>query len=210
MRTATIKRKTNETEIEIALTIEGSGRADITADCGFMKHMLELFARHGRFDLAVKARGDSEVDFHHTVEDTGITLGKAFSEALGDKRGIRRFGDIAMPMDEALILTAVDLSGRGLLCYDLAIPTEKVGTFDTQLAGEFFAAFARRADLTLHVKQLAGANSHHIIEGAFKSLARSLLDAGGTAGVDTVSGATMTSNAVLSAMDACLAQAVQE
>lgn len=174
MRTATIKRKTNETEIEIALTIEGSGRADITADCGFMKHMLELFARHGRFDLAVKARGDSEVDFHHTVEDTGITLGKAFSAALGDKRGIVRYGSVALPMDLTLVLAAVDLSGRTALNYDLKIPAEKIGDFDTELSCEFWAGFSRECPGAYHFVQLSGDDSHHIIEAAFKGMARAL------------------------------------
>lgn len=174
MRTAKLRRTTGETDVAVVLDLDGTGKSEISTGCGFLDHMLILFARHGRFDLTVQAKGDTWVDDHHTVEDVGITLGDAFARALGEKRGVTRYGSTILPMDEALILTAVDLSGRGLLCYDLAIPTEKVGTFDTQLAGEFFAAFARRADLTLHVKQLAGANSHHIIEGAFKSLARSL------------------------------------
>lgn len=174
MRTAKLRRTTGETDVAVVLDLDGTGKSEISTGCGFLDHMLTLFARHGRFDLTVQAKGDTWVDDHHTVEDVGITLGDAFARALGEKRGVTRYGSTILPMDEALILTAVDLSGRGLLCYDLAIPTEKVGTFDTQLAGEFFAAFARRADLTLHVKQLAGTNSHHIIEGAFKSLARSL------------------------------------
>lgn len=174
MRTAKLRRTTGETDVAVVLDLDGTGKSEISTGCGFLDHMLILFARHGRFDLTVQAKGDTWVDDHHTVEDVGITLGDAFARALGEKRGVTRYGSTILPMDEALILTAVDLSGRGLLCYDLAIPTEKVGTFDTQLVGEFFAAFARRADLTLHVKQLAGANSHHIIEGAFKSLARSL------------------------------------
>lgn len=174
MRTAKLRRTTGETDVAVVLDLDGTGKSEISTGCGFLDHMLTLFARHGRFDLTVQAKGDTWVDDHHTVEDVGITLGDAFAQALGEKRGVTRYGSTILPMDEALILTAVDLSGRGLLCYDLAIPTEEVGTFDTQLVGEFFAAFARRADLTLHVKQLAGANSHHIIEGAFKSLARSL------------------------------------
>ena len=174
MRTAKLRRTTGETDVAVVLDLDGTGKSEISTGCGFLDHMLTLFARHGRFDLTVQAKGDTWVDDHHTVEDVGITLGDAFAKALGDKRGVTRYGSTILPMDEALILTAVDLSGRGLLCYDLAIPTEKVGTFDTQLVGELFAAFARRADLTLHVKQLAGTNSHHIIEGAFKSLARSL------------------------------------
>lgn len=174
MRTAKLRRTTGETDVAVVLDLDGTGKSEISTGCGFLDHMLILFARHGRFDLTVQAKGDTWVDDHHTVEDVGITLGDAFARALGEKRGVTRYGSTILPMDEALILTAVDLSGRGLLCYDLAIPTEKVGAFDTQLTGEFFAAFARRADVTLHVKQLAGANSHHIIEGAFKSLARSL------------------------------------
>lgn len=174
MRTAKLRRTTGETDVAVVLDLDGTGKSEISTGYGFLDHMLTLFARHGRFDLTVQAKGDTWVDDHHTVEDVGITLGDAFAQALGEKRGVTRYGSTILPMDEALILTAVDLSGRGLLCYDLAIPTEKVGTFDTQLVGEFFAAFARRADLTLHVKQLAGTNSHHIIEGAFKSLARSL------------------------------------
>lgn len=174
MRTAKLRRTTGETDVAVVLDLDGTGKSEISTGCGFLDHMLTLFARHGRFDLTVQAKGDTWVDDHHTVEDVGITLGDAFAKALGDKRGVTRYGSTILPMDEALILTAVDLSGRGLLCYDLAIPTEKVGTFDTQLVGEFFAAFTRRADVTLHVKQLAGTNSHHIIEGAFKSLARSL------------------------------------
>ena len=174
MRTAKLRRTTGETDVAVVLDLDGTGKSEISTGCGFLDHMLTLFARHGRFDLTVQAKGDTWVDDHHTVEDVGITLGDAFAQALGEKRGVTRYGSTILPMDEALILTAVDLSGRGLLCCGLAIPTEKVGAFDTQLTGEFFAAFARRADLTLHVKQLAGANSHHIIEGAFKSLARSL------------------------------------
>ena len=174
MRTAKLRRTTGETDVAVVLDLDGAGKSEISTGCGFLDHMLTLFARHGRFDLTVQAKGDTWVDDHHTVEDVGITLGDAFARALGDKRGVTRYGSAILPMDEALILTAVDLSGRGLLCYDLAIPTEKVGAFDTQLVGEFFAAFTRRADVTLHVRQLAGTNSHHIIEGAFKSLARSL------------------------------------
>lgn len=174
MRTAEISRKTAETDIALSLNLDGTGKGEIATGCGFLDHMLTLFARHGRFDLAVSCKGDVYVDNHHTVEDIGICLGDAFARALGDKRGIVRYGSCALPMDEALILTAVDLSGRGMLCYALDIPTEKVGTFDTQLTREFLIALARRADMTLHVRQLAGENSHHIIEGAFKSLARSL------------------------------------
>lgn len=174
MRTAELSRKTAETDIQLSLDLDGTGESEIDTGCGFLDHMLTLFARHGRFDLKVSCKGDTYVDDHHTVEDIGICLGDAFAKALGDKRGIVRYGSCTLPMDEALILTAVDISGRGMLCYDLDIPTEKVGTFDTELTKEFLIALARRADMTVHVRQLAGENSHHIIEGAFKSLARSL------------------------------------
>ena len=177
MRTADVSRKTAETDIQLSLNLDGSGKSELDTGCGFLDHMLTLFARHGRFDLAVTCRGDTYVDDHHTVEDIGICLGDAFARALGDKRGVKRYGSMVLPMDEALILTAVDLSGRGLLCFGLDIPTAKVGTFDTELVEEFLLAFVRRADLTLHVTQLAGKNSHHIIEGTFKSLARSLAEA---------------------------------
>ena len=177
MRTADIRRKTAETDIRLTLDLDGTGASDVATGCGFLDHMLTLFARHGRFDLTVHCQGDTWVDDHHTVEDVGICLGDAFQEALGDKRGVARYGSCILPMDEALLLTAVDLSGRGMLCRDLQIPTEKVGSFDTQLAEEFLIALARRGDMTLHVRQLAGRNSHHIIEGVFKSLARSLSQA---------------------------------
>lgn len=174
MRTAEIKRKTRETDIFLSLNIDGSGIAQIDTGCGFLNHMLTLFASHGKFDLAVKCKGDTDVDDHHTVEDIGISLGEAFSKALGDKKGIVRYGSMILPMDEALILSAVDFSGRSYLGYGLEIPTEKVGTFDTELAEEFWLGFVRNANCTLHVRQLAGTNSHHIIEGAFKSVARSI------------------------------------
>ena len=174
MRKAELTRRTAETDITLSLELDGSGVSQIDTGCGFLDHMLTLFARHGRFDLSLTCRGDTYVDDHHTVEDIGICLGDAFAQALGDKRGIVRYGSCTLPMDEALILPAVDISGRGMLCYGLDIPTQKVGTFDTQLTKEFLTAFARRADMTVHVTQLAGENSHHIIEGAFKSLARSL------------------------------------
>ena len=174
MRTARIRRRTAETDITLSLTIEGTGKSDIATGCGFLDHMLTLFARHGRFDLAVTCQGDTHIDDHHTVEDIAICLGDAFAEALGDKRGITRYASALLPMDEALLLTAVDISGRGMLCCDLDIPTEKVGAFDTQLTEEFLLALTRRADITLHVRQLAGKNSHHIIEGLFKSLSRTL------------------------------------
>lgn len=174
MRKAELTRRTAETDITLSLELDGSGVSQIDTGCGFLDHMLTLFARHGRFDLSLTCRGDTWVDDHHTVEDIGICLGDAFAQALGDKRGIVRYGSCTLPMDEALILTAVDISGRGMLCYGLDIPTQKVGTFDTELTKEFLLAFARRSDMTVHVTQLAGENSHHIIEGAFKSLARSL------------------------------------
>ncbi len=174
MRSATISRKTAETDIELRLCLDGSGESDISTGVGFLDHMLTLFARHGRFDLTLSCVGDTQVDDHHSVEDIGICLGKALAEALGDKRGIKRYGDTTLPMDEALILTAVDISGRSFLCCDLDIPTQKVGSFDTELVEEFFIAFTSNAGITLHIRQLAGKNSHHIIEGCFKSFARSL------------------------------------
>ena len=174
MRTANFTRRTAETDITLALALDGSGKSEINTGCGFLDHMLTLFAKHGRFDLIVTCNGDTQVDDHHTVEDIGIVLGKAFCEALGDKRGINRYGSQILPMDEALILSAVDLSGRDWLGYDLCVPTEKVGTFDTELVEEFFLGFVREAKCNLHIKQLAGTNSHHIIEGTFKSVARSL------------------------------------
>lgn len=177
MRNATVRRTTAETDITLSLTLNGSGMEDINTGCGFLDHMLTLFARHGRFDLSVTCKGDTDVDDHHTVEDIGICLGQAFAEILGDKRGICRYGSILLPMDEALIAVAADLSGRSYLGYDLAIPTEKVGTFDTELVQEFFMAFTRASACTLHLKQLAGENSHHIIEGTFKAVARALRQA---------------------------------
>ena len=177
MRTATIIRKTAETDISLELNLDGSGACSVDSGCGFLDHMLTLFAKHGRFNITLRCKGDTYVDDHHTVEDIGIALGQAFAKALGDKRGIIRYGDCTQPMDEALILTAVDISGRSYLAYDLDIPTQKVGTFDTELVEEFYLAFVRNAGLTLHIRQLAGRNSHHIIEGAFKSVARSLKQA---------------------------------
>ncbi len=177
MRTAAINRKTNETDIRLTLNLDGSGKSEINSGVGFLDHMLTLFARHGRFDLTLVCDGDTYVDDHHSVEDIGIALGQAFAEALGDKRGVIRYGSFILPMDETLILTAVDLSGRAYLNYDLHIPTQKVGTFDTELTEEFFLGFVRNANLTLHVKQLEGKNSHHIIEGAFKSFGRSMKQA---------------------------------
>ena len=177
MRTAKINRQTAETNIALTLNLDGSGESEIQTGCGFLDHMLTLFAKHGRFDLSVCCKGDTYVDDHHTVEDIGICLGQAFSNALSDKKGIRRYGNMILPMDESLILSAVDLSGRGYLGLALQIPTEKVGTFDTELVEEFFLAFIRNAQCTLHIRQLAGSNSHHIIEGTFKSVARSLKEA---------------------------------
>lgn len=174
MRSAEISRMTAETDITLSLELDGRGVSDIDTGVGFLDHMLTLFARHGRFDISVNAKGDNYVDDHHTVEDVGIVLGQAFAEAVGDKKGICRFGDCILPMDEALILCAVDISGRDYLGYALEIPTEKVGTFDTELAEEFWISFARNARVTLHLRQLAGSNSHHIIEGAFKAVARAL------------------------------------
>ncbi len=174
MRNAEILRKTAETDIKLTLNLDGTGDADIQSGCGFLDHMLTLLAKHARMDLTVRCVGDTQVDDHHTVEDIGIALGMALSQALGEKRGISRYGDTILPMDEALILSAVDLSGRGTLGYALEIPAEKVGSFDTELVEEFWLAFVRNAACTLHIRSLAGKNSHHIIEGAFKSVARSL------------------------------------
>lgn len=177
MREARIDRKTNETDISLYLNLDGKGENIIDTGCGFLDHMLALFSRHARFDLSVKCVGDSHVDWHHTVEDVGICLGQALKQALGDMKGITRYGFMILPMDETLILSSVDISGRAQLCYGLDIPTQKVGEFDTELTEEFMLAFVRNANLTLHLKQLDGKNSHHIIEGTFKSLARSLKQA---------------------------------
>ena len=174
MRTFEISRKTAETDIVLSLNLDGTGKSSIDTGCGFLNHMLTLFAAHGKFDLTVKCVGDTDVDDHPSVEDIGICLGQAFQNALGDKRGITRYGSFLLPMDEALILSAVDISGRSCLCYDLEIPTEKIGTFDTELVEEFFLAFTRCCPMSLHLRQLAGKNSHHIVEGTFKSVARSL------------------------------------
>ena len=177
MRSTEIKRTTAETDIFLTLNLDGSGASNIDTGCGFLNHMLTLFAKHGRFDLNVSCKGDIDVDYHHSAEDIGIALGCAFEKALGDKKGIVRYGNMMLPMDEALILSAVDISGRGMLVYDAAIPTEKVGSFDCELVEEFFIAFARNAGCTLHIRQIAGSNSHHIIEGMFKSVGRSLKQA---------------------------------
>ena len=186
MRTFEIARKTAETDISLALNLDGIGKSSIDTGCGFLNHMLTLFAAHGKFDLTVKCVGDTDVDDHHSVEDIGICLGQAFQSALGDKRGITRYGSFLLPMDEALILTAVDISGRSCLCYDLQIPTEKIGTFDTELVEEFLLAFTRNCPMSLHVRQLAGKNAHHIVEGCFKSLARSLKAAVAPDGSDAI------------------------
>lgn len=177
MRKGEITRKTVETDIALKLNLDGMGLYQISTGVGFFDHMLTGFARHGGFDLEVTCKGDVWVDDHHTVEDVGICLGAAFAQALGDLQGATRFGHAILPMDEALVLSAVDLSGRGMLCWDVTPPTEKVGTFDTQLVQEFFLAFTRKASCTLHVRQLAGNNSHHILEAVFKSVARSLRQA---------------------------------
>jgi imidazoleglycerol-phosphate dehydratase len=177
MRTAAIERKTAETDIRLTLTLEGSGKSAVDTGCGFMDHMLTLFARHGRFDLDVKCAGDTNVDYHHTVEDLGIVLGAAFAQALGDKRGINRYGSCVLPMDEALILTAADLSGRACLVFDLPLASGRVGDFDTELVKEFFLGFVRSAACTLHIRELSGDNTHHVIEGTFKSFARTMRSA---------------------------------
>lgn len=177
MRTATIKRKTAETDVDIFINLDGSGKSEINTGCGFLDHMLTLFSSHGKFDLNITCVGDVYVDYHHTVEDVGIALGSAVKQALGDKKGINRYGDFILTMDEAVVLTSVDFSGRVFLGYDLKIPTEKVGDFDTELTEEFFYGFVRNAECSLHLKMLAGKNSHHIIEGAFKSFAHSVRQA---------------------------------
>ena len=174
MRMSELTRTTAETDITVKLDLDGTGKSEIATGCGFLDHMLTLFAAHGKFDLTVSCKGDTYVGDHHTVEDVGICLGKAFAEALGEKRGITRYGQTILPMDEALILSAVDISGRSYLGYQLEIPTEKIGTFDTELVEEFFLGFVRNCPMSLHIRKLAGTNSHHIAEGAFKSVARSL------------------------------------
>lgn len=174
MRNALIERNTNETKISLNLSLDGNGKSTIYSGCGFLDHMLTLFASHGRFDLDVTCKGDTEVDYHHSVEDIGIALGKAFAQALGDMKGITRYADIILPMDEALILCAVDISGRSYLGFDLSLPAAKVGDFDTELVEEFMLGFVRNAGITLHIRQFSGTNTHHIIEGTFKALARVL------------------------------------
>ena len=174
MRTATINRKTAETDISLSLNLDGRGTSRVQSGVGFLDHMLTLFAKHGRFDLELTCRGDVQVDDHHSVEDIGIALGQAFEQALGEKRGIYRYGSEILPMDEALILAAVDLSGRSALGFDLHYASQKVGSFDTELVEEFFLAFVRNCPCSLHMRQLAGTNTHHIIEGAFKAFARAM------------------------------------
>ena len=177
MRSAEIRRKTSETDISLRLELDGTGVSDIDSGCGFLDHMLTLLARHGGFDLCLRCTGDTEVDYHHSVEDIGICLGQALRSALGDMAGIERYGYMLLPMDEALILTAVDISGRATLEYELEPKSQRLGDFDTELVREFFAAFVRHAQVTLHIRQLSGENSHHVIEGCFKSFARSLRQA---------------------------------
>lgn len=177
MKKAEVVRKTKETDIALTLNVYGTGKSEIDTGVGFLDHMLTLFAKHGRFDLKVKCVGDTNVDDHHTVEDVGISLGKAFKDALGDMKGITRYGYMILPMDEALLLSAVDFSGRSLLSYKVDVPAKKVGTFDTELCEEFWLGFVRNAKCTLHIRQLAGRNSHHILEGSFKATARALKDA---------------------------------
>ncbi len=177
MRKSEIIRKTNETDISLSLCLDGTGKTELDTGIGFLDHMLDLFAKHGRMDLKVKCTGDTYVDFHHSAEDIGIVLGQAFKEAVGDKKGIKRYGNMLLPMDESLVLASLDISGRAFLKYDLVIPTQKVGEMDTELIEEFFISFVRNADITLHIKQLDGTNSHHIIEAAFKAVARAIREA---------------------------------
>ena len=186
MRTAEITRKTAETDIMLTLNLDGTGKSTVETGVGFLDHMLTLFAAHGKFDLTVSCQGDTYVDDHHSAEDIGICLGMAFQQALGDKRGITRYGSFLLPMDEALIQTAVDISGRSYLGFGLEIPTEKIGTFDTELVEEFWLAFVRQCPMSLHIRQLAGKNSHHIVEGCFKSVARSLRIAVKSDGTDEI------------------------
>lgn len=177
MRVSKIERKTNETDIKASLNVDGIGSSVIDTGCGFLDHMLTLFSKHGRFDIELSCKGDTNVDYHHSVEDCGIVLGKLFKDALGDLRGVKRYGSMILPMDEALILSAIDLSGRDMLCYDVQMSATKVGDFDVELAKEFFIAFTRNAEITLHIKKISGENSHHIIEGVFKCVARALNEA---------------------------------
>ncbi len=174
MRTSTIQRNTEETKINLTLNLDGKGESKIDTGCGFFDHMLTLFSKHSKIDLEVTCKGDTNVDYHHTVEDVGIVLGKAILEALGDKKGINRYADTILPMDESLILSAIDISGRSYLGFDVTFPSQKIGDFDSELVEEFFMALIRSAEITLHIKKMAGENSHHIAEGIFKSFARSL------------------------------------
>ena len=177
MRTCEVNRKTAETDIQLSLNLDGTGKSSVDTGCGFLNHMLTLFAAHGKFDLTVRCAGDTEVDDHHSVEDIGIVLGAAIAKALGDKRGIRRYGSMLLPMDEALVLCAVDLSGRSCLRLTADIPSQKIGTFDTELVEEFFLAVTRSAGMTLHIRQIDGTNSHHIVEAMFKAFGRALREA---------------------------------
>ena len=195
MRTATVNRATAETKIALSLNLDGTGKSEINTGVGFLDHMLTLFARHAGYDLTVVCEGDTYVDDHHSVEDIGIVLGQAFSEALGDKGGICRYGDMMLPMDETLILCAVDISGRACLRFDAGMPTEKIGSFDTELVKEFFLAFVRKAEITLHIKKLDGENSHHIAEGIFKAFAHTLRKA--TAKNEALQGGVLSTKGVL-------------
>ena len=195
MRTATVNRATAETKIALSLNLDGTGKSEINTGVGFLDHMLTLFARHAGYDLTVVCEGDTYVDDHHSVEDIGIVLGQAFSEALGDKGGICRYGDMMLPMDETLILCAVDISGRACLRFDAEMPTEKIGTFDTELVKEFFLAFVRKSEITLHIKKLDGENSHHIAEGIFKAFAHTLAKA--TAKNEALQGGVLSTKGVL-------------
>lgn len=181
-----ITRKTAETDVSLSLSLYGSGKSEIDTGCGFMDHMLTLFACHGGFDLSVKCVGDKNVDFHHSIEDVGICLGDAFKKAIGDCRGITRYGDALIPMDEALALCALDVSGRGVLAYDLGELTEKVGDMDTEIVKEFFVAFTQHSGVTVHLKALSGENTHHKIEAGFKAFARALRKAVTKTGLDVI------------------------
>lgn len=186
MRTAEITRNTAETNISLKVNLDGTGKTEVSTGVGFLNHMLILFAAHGKFDLEVRCVGDTDVDDHHSVEDVGICLGQAFRQALGDKRGITRYGSFLLPMDEALILAAVDISGRSSLNDALEIPTEKIGSFDTELVEEFFLGFTRSCPMSLHLRKLAGTNSHHIVEGAFKAFGRAMKAAVALDGTDKI------------------------
>lgn len=186
MRTAEITRDTAETNISLKVNLDGTGKTEVGTGVGFLNHMLTLFAAHGKFDLEVRCVGDTDVDDHHSVEDVGICLGQAFRQALGDKRGITRYGSFLLPMDEALILAAVDISGRSSLNDALEIPTEKIGSFDTELVEEFFLGFTRSCPMSLHLRKLAGTNSHHIVEGAFKAFGRAMKAAVALDGTDKI------------------------